>query len=103
MCTTFDAACDVEEVVLVVFAQVSGMQPAVRVQRLLRLVGHVQVAHEDVAAPEADLAVFVRVGVKDLRLAAGDHLPAADEEKRPQVHTDVYNDAPVYTESFAFL
>lgn len=48
------------------------MQPALRIESLLRLVGHVEVTHEDVAAPEADLSVSLLVRVVQLRLAPRD-------------------------------
>ena len=48
------------------------MQPALCVERLLRLVGHVEVTHEDVTAPEADLSVALLVWVVQLCLAPGE-------------------------------
>ena len=58
-------------------AEVPRVKPAVGVQSLLCLVSHVEVAHEHVAAPEADLAVPLLVWVVKLRLAPLDLLPAA--------------------------
>ena len=74
---TLDPSCDVQELVLVVLPQVSGVQPAALVQGLCGFVGHVQVAHEDVPTPEADLSVPVGIWVLQLGLAAGHHLPTA--------------------------
>lgn len=48
------------------------MQPALCIESLLCLVGHVEVTHEDVTAPEADLTVSLLVRVVQLRLAARD-------------------------------
>ena len=51
-------AVDDPQVALVVeLADVAGVQRAVRVERLGRLLGVVEVAEEDVAAPDAHLAV----------------------------------------------
>lgn len=76
---TFDSSCDVQEVAVVVLPQVSRVQPTVLVDGLGGFVRHVQVAHEDVAAPEANLPATVRVGLVQLRLATGHHLAAAAE------------------------
>lgn len=51
------------------FAQVTGVQPALGVESALCLVGHVEVTHEDMTAPEADLTVSILVRVVQLRLA----------------------------------
>lgn len=67
--STFDSSGDEEESVLVMFAQVTGVQPALGIESLLGLVGHVEVTHEDVTAPEADLAISLLVRVVQLRLA----------------------------------
>lgn len=48
------------------------MQPALCIESLLCFVGHVEVTHEDVAAPEADLTVSLLVRVVQLRLAPWD-------------------------------
>lgn len=78
---TLDPPCDVQELVLVVFPQISRVQPAVLVQSLGRFVRHVQVAHEDVPTPETDLSVPLLVGVLQLRLAARHHLSTAAERE----------------------
>jgi len=90
---TFDSPGDEEEPALVVFAEVPGVQPAVVVQGLLRPLGHVEVPHEDVAAPEADLAVALLVRVVQLRLAARDLFAAACGAT-----TDIY-ESPTFFES----
>lgn len=74
---TFNSSSDEEESVLVVFAQVTRVQPALCIQSLLRLVGHVEVAHEDVATPEADLTVSLLIGVVQLCLATWEFLTTA--------------------------
>lgn len=48
------------------------MQPALCIESLLRLIGHVEVTHEDVTPPEADLAISLLVRVVELRLAPWD-------------------------------
>ena len=53
------------------------MQPALCVQHLLRPLVLVQVAHEQVAPPGADLPDSFLVGVVDLRFAAFKLLPPA--------------------------
>lgn len=53
---TFQSSCDVEEAVGIQAAEVAGVQPAVSVDGLARPFLHVQVAHEDGAAPHTDLA-----------------------------------------------
>lgn len=94
---TFNSPSDEEEPVFVAFAQVARVQPALGIQSLLRLVGHVEVTHEDVAAPEADLTVPVLVWVVQLRLASWDLFTAAAAQntvgfyfffffKRKQIH-----------------
>lgn len=47
------------------------MQPALGIQSLLGLLGHVEVTHEDVAAPEADFTHSILVWVVQLRLTPG--------------------------------
>lgn len=68
---TFNPSSDEEEPVLVLFAQVTRAQPAVRVQSLLGLLGHVEVTHEHMAAPEADFTHSILVRVVHLRLTPG--------------------------------
>lgn len=70
--STFNSSGDVEESVVVMFAQVPGVQPTLCIESLLRLVGHVEVTHEDVTAPEADLPDPLAVLVVQLRLAPWD-------------------------------
>lgn len=74
---TFNSSRDEEESVLVVFAQVTRVQPALCIRSLLRLVGQVEVTHEDVATPEADLTVSLLVGVVQLCLAPWELLTTA--------------------------
>lgn len=74
---TFNPPSDEEEAVLVQLAQVPRVQPALRVQSLLCLLGHVEVTHEDVASPEADFAHSVLVWVVQLRLTTGEDDAAA--------------------------
>lgn len=62
-------------------AQVTRVQPALRVQRLLRLVGHIEVTHKDVASPEADLAVSLLVFVVQLCFAPWELDTAAAREQ----------------------
>lgn len=68
---TFDTTGD-EEKPVVVFAQVARVQPAVFVDGFLRLVEHVEVTHEDMAAPEADLTVSLLVGAVQLCFTSWD-------------------------------
>lgn len=79
---TFNSPGDEEESIFVVLAQVTRVQPTLSVQGLLRLVRHVEVAHEDVAAPEADLAVALGVWIVQLRLAPGNLFAAAVTQKK---------------------
>lgn len=81
MRNTFNSPCNVEESVLVAFAQVTRVQPALCIQRLLCLVWRIEVTHEDVATPEADLAISFLVGVVQLCCAARDLLTAATINK----------------------
>lgn len=74
---TFETPGDVEEPVGVQAADVASVQPAVSVDGLACLVLHVQIAHEDGAAPQADLAAALCVLVYQLRPAAGHHLARA--------------------------
>lgn len=79
---TFDSPSDEEEPVFVVLAQVARVQPALSIQGLLRLIGHVEIAHKDVAAPEADLAVALCIRIVQLRFAPGNLFAAAVTQKR---------------------
>lgn len=79
---TFDASCDEEEIFFVMFAQISRVQPALRVQSLRRFIRHVQVAHEYVTTPEADFSVPLFIWIENLCLAARDDLPTAAEKNK---------------------
>lgn len=79
---TFDPPGDVQEVALVVLPQISRVQPAVLVDGLRGFLRHVQVAHEDVAAPETNLSAAVGVGLVQLGLTTRHHLAAAGERRR---------------------
>lgn len=85
---TFNSPCNVEESVLVAFAQVTRVQPAFCIQSLLRLVRCIEVTHEDVATPEADLAVPLLVRVVQLCCATWDLLTTATEQTK-HWHKDV--------------
>ena len=74
---TLDPSCDVQEVMLVVFSQISRVQPAILVKSLCCFIGHVQVTHEDVSTPETYLSIPVLIRVVQFRLAAWHHLPTA--------------------------
>lgn len=58
------------------------MQPALCIKSLLRLVGHVEVTHEDVTAPEADFAVSLLIRVVQLRLAPWDLFTTTERTKQ---------------------
>lgn len=77
---TFNPPGDEEEAVLVVFSQVTWVQPALCIQSLLRLLWHVEVTHEHVTTPEADFSVSLLVRVVQLRLAPWDLFTTAAEQ-----------------------
>lgn len=79
---TFDSPSDEEESLLVVFAQVTRVQPALFIQSIFRLVGHVKVPHEDVATPEADFTISLLVWVVQLCFAPWDLFTTAAKGKR---------------------
>lgn len=81
-CVTFDSAGDVEESIFIVLAEVTRVQPPVLIDRLFGLVFHVQVAHEDVAAREADLPVAVSIWLMNQCPAARDFPSAAQREHK---------------------
>lgn len=59
------------------FAQVTRVQPTLAIECLLCLVRHVEVTHEDVTAPEADLTISFLVWVVQLCLAPQNLLTTA--------------------------
>lgn len=75
----FILPCDEQEVVLVVLAQVSRVQPALLVQGLLSLFWLIQVAHEHMTPPETDLTIPILVWLVQLGLAANHHLSTAED------------------------
>lgn len=58
---TFNPARDVQKAIVVMFAEVSRVQPSLRIQSLFRLLRHVEVSHEHVSPPETDLSIPVGV------------------------------------------
>lgn len=76
---TFDSAGDIEEILAVHAAHIPRVQPAIIIQHFQRGILPVQVAHEDVPAPDAHLAHAVSIlliqhvpaAIKDLAAAAG--------------------------------
>lgn len=79
---TFNPPGDEEESVLIMFAQVARVQPSLCIQSLLRLLRHVEVTHEHVTTPEADLSVSLFVWVVQLRLTPWDLFTTAAEQKK---------------------
>lgn len=77
---TFEAPSDVEEAIRIQTAHVTRVEPAFRVDGLTRFVLHVQIAHEDGAAPEADLTDAVGILIHQLHPAARDQLARAGDE-----------------------
>lgn len=80
MVITFNASGDKQEVILVVFSEVTRVQPAICIQSLFGFIGHIQVAHEHMTAPETNLSIAIGIRVKDLRLAAWNYLSTAEKE-----------------------
>lgn len=80
MVITFNASGDEQEVVLVVFPEVTRVQPAICIQSLFGFIGHVQVAHEHMTTPETNLSIAISVRVEDLRLTAWNYLSTAEKE-----------------------
>lgn len=62
-------------------SQVTRVQPAFCIQGLLRLLRRIQVAHEDVAAPEADLAISLLVRFVQLRFAPWDFFTTTERQR----------------------
>lgn len=80
--STFDAAGDVEEALVVHKAQVPAVQPAFLIEDLRGLFLFLQVAHEDVPAPHADLPDAVTgLLVQHVFTATCDFAAAAGEWK----------------------
>lgn len=68
------------------FAQVPWMQPSFCIERLLCLFRHVEVTHEDVPTPEADLTVSFLVRVVQLCLAPWKLYATAAEHNAFLIH-----------------
>jgi hypothetical protein len=81
---TFEAPGDVEEAVSIQAAHVTCVQPAFRINGLTGFVLHVQITHEDGAAPQADLTDAICILIHQLHPAAGYH-PAGAGDKREEV------------------
>lgn len=77
---TFNSPRDEEEALLIMFAQVTRVQPAIFIQSLLRLVGHIKVTHEYMATPKADFTVSFLIGVVQLCFAPWDLLSTTAKE-----------------------
>lgn len=78
---TFEAPGDVEEAIVIQTAHVTCVQPAFGINGLACFVLHVQITHEDGAAPQADLTDAVGILIHQLHPAAGYH-PARAGDKR---------------------